>query len=346
VDSEKPVQVGIAGLGRSGWSIHAAMLAELPEYYRIVAACDPEEARRKEAAERFGCRTYADYEGLLGDRDVELMIVALPTHLHAEASIQALQAGKAVVCEKPMAANLADADRVIAVAQETGGLLTVFQNRRYAPDFLKVREVIASGVLGRIVLVHMTSSGFGRRWDWQTLKEYGGGTLNNNGVHNIDQALLLFGEGQPQIFCHLERTLTLGDAEDHVKVILYGPGKPMIDIELSAACAIPQEAWHVMGTLGGLAGSAQALRWRTIDPSALPPRSVDRRPTPDRSYNSEAYEWHEGHWDISEYNGPGQSGFYLDLFATLRQGKPLAVTPESVRRVMWVLEECHRLSPV
>jgi predicted dehydrogenase len=344
--SGEPIRVGIAGLGRSGWSIHSAMLAELPEQYRIAAACDPEATRREEMAHRFGCATYSEYADLLKDQDVELVVVALPSYLHASASISALEAGKAVVCEKPMAVSLADVDRMMAAAKATGKLLTVFQNRRYVPDFLKIREVIASGVLGRIVLIHMTSSGFGRRWDWQTLKEYGGGTLNNNGVHCLDQAMQLFGAGQPQVFCHLERTLTLGDADDHVKIILQGSNAPMIDVELSAVSAYPQDSWHIMGTQGGLAGSTQNLRWKYIDPGKLAPRIVDRRPTPDRSYNHETYEWHEEAWDASSYGGPGQKGFYLDLYGTMRQAKPLAVTPESVRRVMWVLEECHRLSPI
>lgn len=346
MDGAQPIRVGIAGLGRSGWNIHVPLLAELPTQYRIVAAVDSDPKRLAEAQDRFACRPYADYEDLLKDPEVELVVVALPTHLHAEASIRALEMGKAVVCEKPMAASLADADRMIAAAEATGNLLTIFQNRRYMPDFLKVREVIASGVLGRIVLIHIVSSNFGRRWDWQTLKEYGGGMLNNIGAHYVDQALQLFGEGQPEIFCHLERVLTLGDADDHVKLILRGPGAPMIDIELSSACAYPQDNWHIMGTQGGLVGTTEHLRWKYIDPSKLPPRQVDRRPTPDRSYNAEEYDWHEEEWDIGEYQGPGQLGFYLDLYATMRRGEPLAVTPRSVRRVMWVLEECHRLSPV
>lgn len=73
---------------------------------------------------------------------------------------------------------------------------------------------------------------------------------------------------------------------------------------------------------------------------------VDTRPTPDRSYNREDLDWQEETWNISEDSRPGQLGYYLDLHRTIRHGAPLAVTPESVRRVMWVLEECHELSPV
>jgi predicted dehydrogenase len=318
----------------------------MTDQYSITAALDVDPSRRQEAQDAFGCRTYEELGGMLRDPEVELVVVALPSHLHARASIAALEAGKLVVCEKPMATSVADADRMIATAHDCGRLLTVFQNRRYSPDFTVVRDVLQSGVLGRIVLIHMTGSGFGRRWDWQTLKEYGGGSLNNNAVHPLDQALILMGEGTPQIFCHMERALTLGDAEDHVKLILRMDGAPMIDIEVSSVSAYERESWHVMGTHGGLVGTSAQLRWRFIDPAALPARAVDRRPTPDRSYNREELAWAEHRWSLDSYDGPGEAGFYADLFKTIRCGAPLAVTPESVRRVIWVLEECHRKSPV
>jgi predicted dehydrogenase len=339
---DRPIRVGIAGLGRSGWSIHARLLQDLTGHYEIVAVHDADAGRTREAAERFACQTHSSYDSLLADGQVEIVIVALPSHLHPDATIAALQAGKGVVCEKPMATNVADADRMIAVAEATGSLLTVFQNRRYDPSFQTVRAVVESGVLGRIVLIHTATSGFGRRWDWQTLREFGGGSLNNNGVHALDQALILMGAGTPEVYCHMERTLTLGDAEDHVKLILRPTNGPMIDVEVSRASAYPLPAWHIKGTQGGLVGSAQAISWKYINPSDLPERAVDRRPTPDRSYNRERLAWHEERWAIEDYDGPDQAGFYIDLYGTVREGTPLVVTPESVRRVVWVLEECHR----
>jgi predicted dehydrogenase len=340
-----PIRVGIAGLGRSGWGIHARLLEPMDERYRVVAAVDRLAERQGEAAERFGCRTYDGLTAMLADDEVELVVVSLPSYLHPSASVEALQAGKHVVCEKPMAVRLSDADRMIAAAKEAERTLTVFQNYRYDPDYLKVREVIESGKLGRIVMIRMAWQGFGRRWDWQTLQSYDGGSLNNTGPHPIDIALQLFGPGKPELFCHLERTLTLGDAEDHVKLILTGPDAPMLDVEFTSACAYPQEAWLVMGTQGTLAGTRRALRWKYLDPAQLPPRQVDERPTPDRSYNREPIEWTEETWDRSEYSGPRHTGFYLDLHETIRHGGPLAVTPESVRRQVAILEECHRRFP-
>lgn len=345
--SNEPIRVGIAGLGRSGWSIHAGLLAELPEQYNVVAVLDADAARREEAIERFDCQAYTSYDELLADNAVELTVVSLPSHLHADASIAALEAGKHVVCEKPMATSLDDADRMIAAAKESDQVLTIFQQRRYNPDFVTVRDVIDSGVLGRIVQIELTASKFSRRWDWQTLKKFGGGSLNNTGPHFVDQALQLFGDAEPEmLFCHLDRTLTLGDADDHVKIVFKGKNAPTVDITISSSDAYSPELWHILGTRGGLRGSARELHWQWVDPDSMSPRELDTEPTPDRSYNRDDLTFQEDSWRLEEHTGQTHIDYYRDLYETIRNGAPLQVTPESVRRVMWIQEECHRLSPV
>ena len=202
---QSPINVGIAGLGRTGWNNHANAFAHLPEQFRVVAVCDPDPERQAEAIERFDCLAYASYEELVADKAVELMVVATPSNLHAAQSIAAMRAGQHVIVEKPMASDLAGADAMLAVAEETGRILTVHQNLRYAADFVKVREVIASGVLGRIIEVRIHNGGFDRRWDWQTMKRYGGGALNNSGPHFVDMGLLLIDDPEP------DRLLPHGD---------------------------------------------------------------------------------------------------------------------------------------
>ena len=343
---QEKIRVGIAGLGRSGWDIHARLLAELPEQYQVVAVVDADVKRRDEAVERFDCLAYTEYGELLNDNAVELVVVSLPSFLHADGSIQALAAGKHVVCEKPMATALPDADRMVAAAEASDRVLTIFQQRRYNPEFVKVQEVINSGVLGRIVQIRLTESKFTRRWDWQTLKKYGGGTLNNTGPHFLDQALQLFGPAEPQVLCHLDRTLTLGDADDHLKLVLRAAGAPTIDIEISSCDAFPDDTWHVLGTLGGLRGNTRKLTWKWVDPATMPPRQLDERPTPDRSYNRDELTWQEDSWELDGSAAGAYTGFYRDLYETIRNGAPPVITPQSVRRVIWLQEECHRLSPV
>ena len=341
------IGIGIAGLGRSGWGIHARLLDGLRDHYRVVAVSDPLAARRAEAVERFDCAVHEEFPALLDEADVEVVVVAAPSHLHAEYSIASLRAGKHVICEKPMATDVAAATEMTAVAEGTGNLLTVFQNYRYHGDVMKVREVVASGVLGRIVMVRIAHHSFTRRWDWQTLQRYGGGTLNNTGPHVIDMGLLLFGDEEPEVTCVRDRVRTLGDADDHVLILLRGRQAPTVQIEITAACAFPQEQWLVMGTEGGLTGGRSGLRWRYVEPGSLPERTLSPEPTPDRSYNRDPAVWVEHTWSQEKpEQGPGEAGFYLDLYQSVRAGQPLPVTPEQVLKQMRVMEECRRQAPL
>jgi predicted dehydrogenase len=345
--SNDQIRVGIAGLGRSGWSIHAELLSQLPDRYAVTAVVDADEQRRVEAVDRFDCQAYTEYDQLLADPGVELVVVALPSHIHADGSIAALRAGKHVVCEKPMATSLPDADRMVDAADQSDRVLTIFQQRRYNPDFVTVRRVVESGVLGRIVQINIRASKFSRRWDWQTLKQFGGGSLNNTGPHFVDQALQLFGDAEPQmLFCHLDRTLALGDADDHVKLVFKGENAPTVDIEISSCDAYPSDTWHILGTQGGLRGTANELHWKWVDPATMPPRELDTQPTPDRSYNRDNLTFEADSWRLAEHEGPTHIDYYVDLYNTIRNGAPLAVTPQSVRRVIWMQEACHRLSPI
>jgi predicted dehydrogenase len=347
---EGPIRVGIAGLGRSGWNIHARNLEGLTDKFRIAAAFDPLKSRLNEAADNFGCRTYNSFKKLVEDPEVETIIVATPSNLHPKHTIEALSAGRHVICEKPMAATKAQADRMIATAEKSGKILTIFQNYRYNPDFLKVREVIASGKLGSILMIRISIHGFSLRWDWQTLKKYGGGTLRNTGPHFMDMGLQLIGgddEQIPKVFCDLVNTPhSAGDAEDHVKVLLKLENGPLFDLEITSCCAYPQDNWLVMGTNGTLTGKSSGLKWKYFDPEAQPVPPLETKPMADRTYNRTEINFTEESWDAADYTGSGQIGFYHDFYDTVRHGKPLAITPQSVRRQIAVIEKCHKMSPV
>jgi scyllo-inositol 2-dehydrogenase (NADP+) len=346
--TQSPIKAGIAGLGRAGWGIHANAMAGLEEQFAIVAVADLDPARQQEAQERFGCRAYAEYDDLVADDAVELMVVATPSQLHAANTVQALQAGKHVIVEKPMAPSLAEVDEMIAAATETDQVLTVNQNYRYAPDFQKIQEVLNSGVLGRVIEIRYSIHQFRRRWDWQTLKEYGGGILNNHGAHVIDWAMLLIDDPEPEVFCHMEATpLYAGDADSHAKVVLKPASGPLVDIELTHACTYPQAHCLVMATQGSLVSDRGTVRWKFFDPDEAPSLVLDTQPTPDRSYNREELPWQE---EVSHPADEGYGGgviqLYRELYSAIREGAPLAITPESVRRQVSVLEKCRELSPV
>ena len=341
-----PVRVGIAGLGRSGWTIHALSLEKLTKLFKIAAVFDQDRSRLAEAHARFGCAAYEAFDGLVGSPEVDLVVVAMPNRMHAEYSIKALKAGKNVLCEKPMATTLRDADRMVRTAKRTGKLLTVFQNRRYAPDYLKVREVMASGRLGRITHVRLCTHAFERRWDWQTLRKCGGGSLNNMGSHYLDVALQILGDREPdEIFCHLDRTTTLGDADDHVKVVMKAKGAPVVEVELFSDAAYAQPHWFITATRGGLMGTASELRWKWIIARRLKKRIVDERPPLDRSYDSEDLPWSkERVWQVKAGSALRQPR-NTHLSGQPRQHKPQSRSDDQARRDVYRQLALHRRPP-
>jgi predicted dehydrogenase len=336
-----PVKVGILGLGRSGWGIHASMIKTIPEMYQIVTVYDLIESRLEQVATDLGCRAAKDEADLINDPEVELVIVSTYNNTHAHFACEALKAGKHVLCEKPFGLTVADVDEMIGLAEKAGKLVAPFQQRRYEEDFQKVKEIVDSGVLGEVIHIRTCWQGFKRRWDWQTSRERAGGALNNNGPHPLDHAVCLFGGDDPEVWAKAGSYLCSGDAEDHLKFILHGEGNPTVEVELTDVWAYGQERWVVAGTRGGLHGSPKKLEWKWTEFEGMPERPLDMNSTPDRSYNSEKLEWQSASWEPAGSGETGGAGaapppgavrqFYDGLFSSLRDGTPLYITPQSVR---------------
>ena len=331
--SNRIVRVGLLGLGRSGWGIHAQIIGQLPEHFKVAAVCDQLSDRAAAAAKELGCRSHSKAADLFADGEVDLVVVASYNNFHKIHAVQALEAGKNVLCDKPFGLIVDDVDEMVAAARSAGKLIAPFQQRRYESDFRKMKEVIDSGVLGQIVHIRICWHDFKRRWDWQTTRAFSGGALNNNGPHPLDHAMCLF-----------------GDAEDHVKIILSGKGSPTVEIELTDVWAYKQDRWTVAGTRGGLRGNENALEWKWVDFDQAVPRPLSLESTPDRSYNSEKIDWRTGSWEKPAAAGPSAGAgaapaqgpvrdFYMGLHAALTEGKPLFITPDQVRRRVAVMEK-------
>lgn len=345
------IRVGVIGQGRSGHDIHVRALKTMPEMYEIVAVADPLPGRCDDAVEATGCKAYKSYKKMLQRKDLDLVVNASPSHEHVRISKEIMDAGINVLCEKPLARKVSEVDELIAKSRETGKLLAIFQQSRFAPYYRQVRKVIDSGVLGRIVLVRIAFNGFGRRWDWQTLQEYNGGNLLNTGPHPLDQALQIFGtDVMPEVTCIMDRANTFGDAEDFVKLILRGKGRPTIDLEISSCDAYPTHTYKIDGTLGGLKGNQKHIEWKYYKPEEAPEQHLTREPLPGRAYCHEELIWHSEEWNVPEEQADMfawmSKGFYTNLYDALTKGTPLEVTPEHVRQQIAVIEEAHRQNPL
>src|SRR5579871_440775 len=307
------LRVAILGQGRSGRDIHGAYLSRDTERFRIVAVVDPLSERRARAQAEYGCATYSDYTLLLERDDLDLIVNAAPSKFHVPITLHLLESGFNVLCEKPLASTAADVDRLIAASEQSGKTLAIFQQSRFAPYYRKIREVIASGVLGSIVQISIAFNGFSRRYDWQTLTSEMGGNLLNTGPHPLDQALQLFGgEEMPQVTCLMRNAISYGNAEDHVLLILSGEGRPIISLEISSCCRYPTFTYNVYGAQGGLKGDTRQMEWEYFDPAVAPKLQLIttplNRPDGTPAYCSDTLTWNKETWN---------EGQNQDLFASM-----------------------------
>lgn len=337
---DQVVQVGIWGIGRAGYGMIRPELLGCPKF-RIVAGCDLIAARAQQLQQDVGATAYTDAEAFLRDPAVQLVVVSTRSCDHAAMAIRAMEAGKDVLVEKPMATCLADVDRLYAVEAHTGRKLVVRHNRRFDPHLLMAQETVSSGVLGDVYAVQVRVGGFGRRADWQTLRRFGGGQLLNWGPHCIDWGLRFIGGRAAEIRAELRRVVCAGDAEDYVKVLMTGPGGAVADIEINSGAVFSQPLLWVQGTRGSI-----SLDWSNykLKHLAAIPEPVEASPeTPSNTAgfgNPETLQWTEASGPIQVKN---PQTFWDAVYDRLAADKPFPVTPEQAREVIRVIEAADRI---
>jgi predicted dehydrogenase len=144
----KPINTAICSFGMSGWVFHAPFISTHPgfNFYAVW------ERTKNLAQEKYpAVKVYRSLEEMLADKEVELVIVNTPNSTHYAYTKQALLAGKNVVCEKPFTVTVAEADELVALAEQKQLKLSVFQNRRYDSDYRTIKEVLDKKLLGNIV---------------------------------------------------------------------------------------------------------------------------------------------------------------------------------------------------
>lgn len=357
------IRVAVGGQGRSGYNIHSKRLMQDTDRFTIASVADQLPERREDAeVELKAEKVYSDWRPMLEEGGFDLFVNSLPSPLHVDASIAALNAGYHVICEKPNARTVADFDRITEAADKNDRLFFPFQNNRLQPFFDKIQEVLASGVLGDIVHIRSAWSGFRRRWDWQTRQDLWGGSLLNTGPHAVDQALCLFGwENTPEVFCRMDcRNPFEGDAENHITMTLWDPERkaPQIDIDISSLYTYSDPfTYNISGTNGGLIGGARELKWKYFDPDTAPKHdmwlwSIDRK------YPREELKYTEESWTLDEVRTEGAVGytlesmpsgperFYNNVYDVLINGAERLIKPEQTRKQIAVMEEAHRQNPL
>ena len=304
---------GAFNMGRS----HAGSMQNT-EGLECVAICDIDPERTKAAKEDFpNVRTYNDSDDFFADEGIDLVTIVLPHNLHAPVAIQALNAGKHAITEKPMCITVSEATSMIESAKSNGKMLSVYHNRRWDQDFWTLKGIIESGVIGRPHTIEMRASGYGRPnpdW-WRSVKSVSGGVIYDWGAHYIDWLLNIIDNNMINVtgFYIDNEVWTDISNEDHARAFIRFDGDLVADVEFSQIAKIGGDRWKILGTHGAIQSADGHFKvWSEIE-------------------NQPSEQ------EISYQGRPGHS-FYQNIVSHLRENEPLIVTPESARRVVAVMD--------
>jgi len=334
------INVALTSYGMSGVVFHGPLL-EAHSGFKISKIL--ERTRNESAGKHPGSEIVRDFDTILNDPDIELVVVNTPDHLHFEMTAEVIQAGKHVVVEKPFTLKSSQADTLIQMASEKGVLLTVFHNRRWDGIFLTVKEIIDSGKLGRLVEFE---SHFDRyrnyiKDSWKD-KSNGTGTLYNLGSHLVDQAISLFGMPE-RLFCDSRMLRDGAKTDDSFDLFLhYKEFKCLLRSSYLVREPGPRLVLH--GTEGSY------VKWRD-DPQEEDmkmggiPGSEGWGEEPESAWGKINTDFNGTHLEGPYPTQPGNYlGFYDNVYEVIRENKQVLVTPEQARNVIRIIEAGYESS--
>lgn len=216
-------QIGLIGCGFIG-KVHAKAYAQIPDA-KVVAVVDRDPARAGEVARELGAEVVSSFDDLVCRRDIDVVDVCLPTHLHADHVISAARAGKHVFCEKPMALSLAQADAMIEATDQAGVAFMVGHTLRFWPEYVAIKKLLAGSELGKPVALAAARLGTAPVWSWDRWlldpKRSGGAVLDLH-IHDIDYIAWLLGRPKAVV---AKGARSASGSWDHVFTTLdYGDG--------------------------------------------------------------------------------------------------------------------------
>lgn len=332
------IKTAIASFGMSGQVFHGPLL-KVNEGFEVVQILE----RSKELSKEMypDALISRNYDEILGNNDIELVIVNTPDIYHFDMARQAMEAGKHVIVEKPVTRSIEDARKLINLSKEKGVVFSVFQNRRWDGDFLTLKKVLEQGKLGRLVEFESHYDRYRNVIDKESWKEESdemGGVLFNLGSHMVDQAYVLFGK-PTAVTAHLKVIRTGGSITDYYDIRLeYGGFSALLKCSYLVKNQGPR--YSIYGETGTFHKWGIDPQEELLKAGNLPVGSDWGKEPPDLLGNL-VYEV-----DGLEIKGKVETvqgnynAFYNNIFDAIRNGAELEVKPEEAVEVLHILETC------
>ena len=237
------IKMAIIGMGgMANW--HYNNIKEQIKEIQVVAGYDIVSEKREQRAKEWGIKVYETAEELYADPEIDLVLIATPNDVHKDYAIKCMEAGKNVVCEKPVTMNAAELEEIIAVRNKTGKFFSVHQNRRWDPDYITVKKILGDKLLTAPHTIKSCVHGSRRLWDWRAFLHNGGGLLLDWGVHLLDQALDLIKEPVVSVYGHLH-FMEGSEVDDVFTVMLRFEGGCTYIVDISTNSYVVEPRWKL-----------------------------------------------------------------------------------------------------
>jgi phthalate 4,5-cis-dihydrodiol dehydrogenase len=250
-------RIGIIGAGSFG-AAHARAIGAVSGAQVVAASRTNADALHSFCAE-FGGREYPDYRDLLGDNDVDAVVIATPHHMHREMAIDAAQAGKHVLLEKPFAATLEECDEISMGAASANVTLMVGHTRRFQQASLVAKELIDAGKIGDVIMGVATMTKLWKiaeRQPWHLQEDSGGGVLLTLGVHDIDLLCYLLDSRVHSVRAKLGNRIHNDDVDDTGMIFLdFENGSSASIVNAGYRHGVQQMDLKLIGSAGMLRAS-------------------------------------------------------------------------------------------
>jgi 1,5-anhydro-D-fructose reductase (1,5-anhydro-D-mannitol-forming) len=248
---------GVIGIGDIVQSTIAPAMVTEPDM-DLVAAVSRDQGRADEFAARFGARfAYTSYDQMLANPEVEAVFIATPNNQHAEQVIAAAQAGKHILCEKPLAIKVDDAARAVAECKKAGVSLGVNFHNRYLPWVNDTKGLIAEGTIGDVEVVQVEVSSGPRHYDnWRTEPDVAGlGSLYNVGVHLLDFLGVILDSLPVEVCAMFDHDPGSGKVERLALILLRFGNGTMAYANCNERIHSPQNNIAIFGSKGRIVGT-------------------------------------------------------------------------------------------
>lgn len=336
----KPVKLAIVGYGPGGSIYNAPIIGSIKDFQiSKILSSSPEnmEAAKKDFPE---AEVVQDYDNILKDPEIELVVIPLPNHLHMEYAEQALKENKHVVVEKPITPTVVEADYLIQMAKERNLILSVNHNRRWDSDLLTIKKLLEEKTLGDVVEYEAHFDRFRPeiKESWKEEKEVpGSGILYDLGSHLIDQALLLFGIPD-EIYADLRVQRENSEVVDNFELIL---GYPDLKVILKAGMLVrePGPRYRILGRKGSFTKFGMDVQEEKLKKKVKPNKDVDWGKEPKKIWGTLRNE--EGETKIASERGDYRR-FFQNIYDAIRKGAVLEVRPEEARTVIQLIELAYK----